>query len=78
MMNEKDLELEMMDTYADFLASLQSSIEVHQKIADAALVVSFADSEASEHLVNSFQCFADGVQALASAIRHYAEAHYPE
>jgi hypothetical protein len=77
-MYDKEIETEMMSSYAEFLASLQSSIELHQKIADAAFVVSFADSEASGHLVNSFQCFADGVQALASAIRHYAEAHYPE
>jgi len=67
-----DLELNQMETYAQFLDTLASAAEAFQKITDAATYLNFNKEEMIQQYYDSLTGFCLGMNSLKEGFYNYA------
>lgn len=70
-----NLELDQMETYAQFLDTLASASIAFQKISDASSYLNFNRQEMIQQYYDSLTGFCSGMNSLKEGFRAYAESH---
>jgi len=79
MSNEtENFEMESMETFAEFLRTLQQSLAVHSKLVDTAFTLSFSNAQQSQQYILAFRHFLDGVTSMVQGLEYFAESQTNE